>query len=111
MNKDNFLKKIIMRLNAGKRAAQSDPTMHIDEGMMGSFFHMLAQTEETELSCDDVFRLLDQYAEMEISGEDAANLLPLVKSHLDNCMDCREEFESLVQIIRAASEIIGCLSS
>lgn len=77
---------------------------------MGDFLLMLTHTEDNEISCDEVFKLLDQYAELEISDEEAANLLPLVKLHLDNCMDCREEYETLVQIINASARIYGGMS-
>jgi hypothetical protein len=105
MNDNNFIKKLITRLNAGNRAAQSKPVMQMNNGRMGGLFQMLARTEETELSCDDVFRLLDEYADVTISGEDAASLLPLVKLHLDNCMDCREEYETLIQILKDSTQI------
>jgi len=63
---------------------------------------MVADTDEVEISCDDVFELLDSYVELEARGEDVARLLPLVKKHLERCMDCREEFEALRRIIQAS---------
>jgi predicted anti-sigma-YlaC factor YlaD len=68
---------------------------------------MLARTKPVEYSCDDVQRLLDQFAEAVQSGRNAASLWPLVQQHLDNCPDCREEYEALVRILRAggASQI------
>ncbi len=62
---------------------------------------MIQKTQETELSCDDVHELLDQYAEMKLRGEDASALLPLIRFHLDMCPDCREEYEALMRILRA----------
>ncbi len=44
---------------------------------------MVQKTQEDELSCDDVHKLLDQYTEMALRGEDAAALLPLVHQHLN----------------------------
>ena len=61
-------------------------------------------TEEDEISCDDVFNLLDQFAEMIKRGEDAAQFMPLVQKHLDMCPDCRDEYESLAIMIDISSE-------
>ncbi len=62
---------------------------------------MIQNTQETELSCDDVHELLDQYVEMELRGENASALLPLIRFHLDMCPDCREEYEALMRILKA----------
>ncbi len=63
---------------------------------------MLAATSEREIACDEAYRLLDQFAEAVARGEDAGALLPQVKHHLELCMDCREEFEALLRILRAS---------
>jgi len=65
---------------------------------------MLQHTHEAEIPCDEVFELLDQYAELVARNEDAAALLPLVQDHLDRCRDCREEYEALARIIAASTE-------
>ncbi len=59
-------------------------------------------TDDTEISCDDVYTLLDQFTEMVKRGEDAAHLMPLVQKHLDMCPDCREEFETLLKMMNAS---------
>ena len=40
----------------------------------------MQDTEDVEISCDEVFALLDHFAEFEVSGEDAARLLPLFRN-------------------------------
>jgi len=62
---------------------------------------MLASTEDVELSCDEVLVLLDVYAEMAMRGEDVASAMPLVERHLGRCMDCTEELEALMRILRS----------
>jgi len=60
---------------------------------------MLSNTQEVELTCDDVFALLDQFTELAAQGEDVAQLMPLVQQHLDMCDDCREEYKVLATIL------------
>jgi hypothetical protein len=61
---------------------------------------MVAGTVDEEAGCDDVYELIDQYAEMVLRGEPAASLLPEVEHHLSLCPPCREEFEALLAILR-----------
>ena len=61
----------------------------------------LAETaDEEELSCEEVYALVDQYAECVARGEDAAALMPLVQEHLQRCAGCQEEFEALLRMIK-----------
>jgi len=62
---------------------------------------MIKNTQDVEYSCDDVNHLLDQYVEMVERGEDADELMPLIKHHLDLCPDCREEYQALRSILQA----------
>lgn len=69
-------------------------------GQARKILQMIRNTREVEYSCDEVFELLDQYAEMLIRGEDGSQLMPLVKHHLEMCGDCREELEALLHILQ-----------
>jgi predicted anti-sigma-YlaC factor YlaD len=44
---------------------------------------------------------LDRFVEMKLAGKDAAAAMPLVHDHLERCRDCREEFEALLEVLRA----------
>ncbi|MEM7801106.1 MAG: hypothetical protein AAF633_18075 [Chloroflexota bacterium] len=57
-------------------------------------------TQDQELGCEEVFELLDQYAELIIEDKDAREYMPLVAHHLEMCGHCREEFEVLIDIMR-----------
>jgi len=61
---------------------------------------MIQNPQEYELSCDEVHNFLDQYTEMALRGEEVASLLPLVHYHLEQCPDCREEYEALLRILK-----------
>jgi predicted transcriptional regulator len=79
-----------------------------DESAMGlpaeflKLITMVEKTQEIELPCDDVYRMLDQYTEMVHQGEHAEKLMPLVEHHIEICPDCREEFEALLRILQAS---------
>jgi hypothetical protein len=102
MNKENLFTKIIKKLQSFRQTLGLKPASQQNGDVMAKLFHMLENTDETELSCDEVYAIIDQYAELEERGEDAARILPMVRKHLDNCCDCQEEYEALSQILAAA---------
>jgi len=52
-----------------------------------------------EVSCDTCFELIDQYVDLELAGEDADARLPGMRAHLEGCPACREEHESLRELV------------
>ena len=66
--------------------------------------HMIDATADIEIACEEAYRLLDEYVDMLARGEDAGVLLPQVKHHLEMCMDCKEELDSLLGALRATTE-------
>ena len=72
---------------------------------MTSLLNMLAMTEAHEIDCDDVFKALAEFAEMNQRGKDVAEMMPLVKKHLELCPDCREEYEILMDILKVEQQI------
>lgn len=99
MKLSEFLKVLLRRLKSNR--AQPDggpPAPAVLKGML----RKIRQTQEVELTCGEVFDLLDQYTEMAANGEDVSQLMPLVKQHLEMCADCREEFEALLKVLQNA---------
>ncbi len=79
-----------------KKWYQPDP-------MMVKLLQSLAMTEEREISCDEVFAVLDQFVEAVRRGENVLLFMPLVRQHLDMCPDCREEYEALLRMLQPAA--------
>ncbi len=72
---------------------------------------MIAETREEEIGCDECLERLDRFVEMELAGLDAAAAMPLVQDHLEKCGDCHEEFEMLLEALRASERIGGAWES
>ena len=84
-----------------RRRWRPNPQATYSPGTFEKMIRQLEQTQDIEYSCDDVHRVLDQFAEAVIRGEDVRKLMSLVQRHLDMCADCREEFEALLRILKA----------
>ena len=54
-----------------------------------------------ELGCDECFDELDGYVELELAGGDADAAVPGLRAHLAGCPACREEYESLRELVAA----------
>jgi predicted component of type VI protein secretion system len=98
------IKQFIQRIFGAKKQKPSSGGMAANQSeKMQKMMAMLSNTQEVELSCDDVFALLDQFTELAAQGEDVAQLMPLVQHHLDTCDDCREEYKVLASILHGAT--------
>ena len=54
-----------------------------------------------EVTCEQCFELLDQYVDLEISGAPADARLPGLRTHLEGCPACHEDYESLRALVAA----------
>ena len=52
-----------------------------------------------EMPCTEYFDELLRYVDLEISGEDAAILLPEVKHHMHQCPECEEVYLALLRLV------------
>ena len=55
--------------------------------------------DEPEVGCDVCFQELDRYVELELARGHADTALPGLRAHLDGCPACREEHDSLLELI------------
>ncbi len=85
-----MIKKIISWFMPKKKKMEEDAAITV------KFLKMLEMTEEQELSCDEVYELIDQFVDLQARGENVEKAMPLVKRHLDMCRGCFEEYEALL---------------
>ena len=68
------------------------------------FLHVLESVREEEASCDEIYAKIDEYVEQEVDKKDAAQLMPLIREHLDLCPECCEEYEALLDVLEKTSK-------
>lgn len=71
--------------------------MKLNKNVLKRILKKISATREVEIGCDDCFDKINQFAELELLGKSPENAMPLVKEHLDNCGDCREEYHALLK--------------
>ena len=57
-------------------------------------------SDKRELTCEECFDQLDEFAEVILKGKTRGKGIELVKDHLEKCMDCKEEFELLLKALQ-----------
>ena len=68
------------------------------------FLRVLESVREEDAPCDEVYARIDEYVEREVNKQDAAQLMPLIREHLDTCSDCCEEYEALLEVLEKTSK-------
>ena len=73
-----------------------------NETVLG-FLRVLENAEKEEITCDELYEKLDLYVDREVDKKDAAELMPLIREHLDLCPECCEEYEALLDVLEKTS--------
>ena len=90
MNIRNLIRRIRNSLHLRKELP--------NEAVVG-FLRILEGVREEEIPCSEIYAKLDEYVEREVSKKDAAQLMPLIREHLDVCPECCEEYEALLSVL------------
>ncbi len=62
--------------------------------------HKIENIDENCYSCEEAFALLDEYVERVASEEEAEQIMPLVKNHIDRCTGCQDVYNMLMYILK-----------
>ena len=74
-----------------------------NEAVLG-FLRVLESVREEDVPCDEIYARIDEYVEREVDRKDAAQLMPLIREHLDICSECCEEYEALLHVLEKTSK-------
>ena len=84
-------------------AHTADIAVPLDDQSIERLMHLLCETRDDELSCEEVFNCLDEYADCLESHQDVGGKKLLVEHHLSICADCRDELDALIHALENAS--------
>ena len=76
----------------------------MQKNLFERWLQKIHNTQEEEISCSECFDMVSHFVEVELSGEDAAAGMPLLKQHLDQCPACHAEYEVLRDLQRLEND-------
>jgi hypothetical protein len=76
----------------------------LPDDVVQGFVRVLEEVRIEDMPCSQVFAMLDEYVEREVHGEAAAQIMPLLREHLDICPDCCEEYEALLSAMEQTAQ-------
>lgn len=80
--------------------------MKLDQVTLKQLIYEVVTTRTDEITCQQCYDHLDNFAEMTLVGKNAADALPLVQDHLEHCGECRQEFEALLLALHGLNATI-----
>lgn len=99
---DNLSDAETQRDISAVESAPLETEVALDDGSLSRLMLLIEQTKEGEYACEETLDLLDEYAELAASDQDAEAIMPLVKGHLEHCVDCSERYEALLRILEGS---------
>jgi hypothetical protein len=95
MNIQDIVKRIRITLGLQKELP--------NEAVLG-ILRVLESAHDENMSCGELYEKLDEYVELELDQKDAAEIMPLIREHLDFCPDCCDEYEALLDVLHKSTK-------
>ncbi len=96
MNIPDIIKRIRHSLGLQKELPQ--------EAVLGIMRVLETVPPDEEISCAELYTRLDEYVEREVDKKDAAQIMPILREHLDVCPECCEEYEALLEVLSRSTK-------
>jgi hypothetical protein len=74
--------------------------MNLSNDEIRVLLHAVASTRDDEIGCDDCLAGVAAFAEAELAGRTRAEAHRRIQQHVDECPECREEYEALSRAMR-----------
>ena len=75
--------------------------MSLSNEEITELLRLIGLTRDEEIDCERCLALVAEFAERELAGRSVPAGLEAVAHHLSICAECCEEYESLLQVLKA----------
>lgn len=82
-------------MGASRQSPAGSVAIPVDDAVVERLMHLLCETRDDELSCEEVYARLDEYVDCLVSRQPAGEQTPLVEHHLALCPDCHDALDAL----------------
>ena len=95
----NLIDRLRQLLGLAARPTPACVNVPLDDASLERLMHILSETRNDELSCEEVFNCLDEYVDCLEAYQDVGGKKPLVEHHLSICPDCRIQLDALIHAL------------
>jgi uncharacterized protein with PIN domain len=78
--------------------------MALNPEQVDRLIEMLRQTQDVELTCPECLQELERYAQGTLDGQPLEGLLARVREHLEACPFCNEEYQLVLETLKAIDD-------
>jgi hypothetical protein len=75
--------------------------MSLSKEEIDGLLRLIGLTRDDEIDCERCLALIAEFVERELAGRSIPAGLEAVAHHLSICAECRDEFEALLQALKA----------
>ncbi len=75
--------------------------MALSEEQIATLIGMIATSQADDLDCDGCFEQLSEFVEVELAAREIPDALRAVETHLKQCKCCQDEYNALLEGLRA----------
>ena len=75
--------------------------MKLSKDILTRLINVVTHTHEDEIGCGECFDKLHEFADLKLQGKSPEEAMPLVQEHIKRCHECREEYEALIEALKA----------
>ena len=75
--------------------------MGLSTEQVSKLLSLVTSAETDDIDCDGCFEHLAQFAEIELTSREVPDALQVVQQHLDQCHCCQDEYQALLEGLRA----------
>ncbi len=73
--------------------------MALSKEQIQTLVGLIATSQTDELSCDECFGQIGEYAEKALDGRELSEGMQLIQRHLEQCPCCSEEYKALLDAL------------
>ncbi len=78
--------------------------MNLNSLQLTSLIELMVTAKADSIGWDGCYELMEQFAQAELDGPTIPESLETVRTHLELCKCCRDEYEALLTALRAISD-------
>ncbi len=78
--------------------------MQLSKEQITTLLELVASVEPDDLDCDGCLSHLAEFAEVELERREIPDALKAVERHLEQCLCCKDEYNTLLDGLRALED-------